>query len=88
MIWVQMLHWLWQSHLISFSDKVLQKEYDMKKFASILLMLAPSICFAGGHGGLGGHGTGVVTHTEAMQGTTGGLVKQTTQDVWIWDNPE
>ena len=50
-------------------------------------MLAPSIGFAGGHAGLGGHGTGVVTNTEAMQGTTGGLVKQTTQDVWIWDNP-
>ena len=50
-------------------------------------MLASSIGFADGHAGLGGHVTVVVTNTEAMQGTTGGLVKQTTQEVWIWDNP-
>ena len=71
MVWVQILYWLWQSHLIFFSDEILQQEYDMKKiFASVLLLLAPSIGFAGGHGGLGGHGTGVVTNTEAMQGKT------------------
>ena len=88
MVWVQILYWLWQSHLILLSDKVLQMEYDMKKiFASVLLLLAPSIGFAGGHAGLGGHGTGVVTNTESMQGKTGGIVKLTNQDVWIWDNP-
>ena len=59
----------------------------MKKvFASMMLMFSPAIGFKGSHRELGGHGTGVVTHIEAMQGTTGGLVKQTTQDVWIWDN--
>ena len=49
-----------------------------KAFASMMLMFQPAIGFTGSHGGLGERGTGVVTHTEAMQGTTGGLVKQTT----------
>ncbi len=51
------------------------------------LLVAPATGTAGDHEGLGGHGAGIVTHTKKLQRTAGGLVKQTTQDVWIWDNP-
>lgn len=53
----------------------------------MMLMFAPALGFAGGHRGLAGHETGVVTNTEAMQGTTGGFVKQITQNRRVWDNP-
>ena len=60
----------------------------MKKIVIVaLLAVVPTLSFAGGHGDLGGHGTGVTIDTHVMEGKTGGLVMQTTQDVWIWDNP-
>jgi hypothetical protein len=60
----------------------------MKKLlAASLLALAPTISLAGGHSGLGGHGTGMTMNVETMQGTSGALVMQTTQDVWMWDDP-
>lgn len=55
--------------------------------AASLLALAPTISLAGGHSGLGGHGTGMTMNVETMQGTSGALVMQTTQDVWMWDDP-
>ena len=60
----------------------------MKNLATAALLTCfPALVFAGGHGSLGGHGTGVTIDTHVMEGKTGGLVMQTTQDVWIWDNP-
>ena len=56
----------------------------MKKIViAALLAVVPTLSFAGGHGDLGGHGTGVTIDTHVMEGKTGGLVMQTTQDVWI-----
>ena len=60
----------------------------MKNFTiAALIACSPELVFAGGHGNLAGHGTGVTIDTHIMEGKTGGLVMQTTQDVWIWDNP-
>ena len=60
----------------------------MKKLlAASLLALAPTISLAGGHAGLSGVGTGITMNVETMQGTSGALVMQTTQDVWMWDDP-
>ena len=60
----------------------------MKKVLSILaLSVLPSVTLAGAHGGLSGHGTGIVTDKEVMEGTTGALIKRTTEDIWIWENP-
>jgi hypothetical protein len=60
----------------------------MKKLlVASLLALVPTISLAGGHSGLGGHGTGMTMNVETMQGTSGALVMQTTQDVWMWDDP-
>ena len=62
--------------------------WNMKNLATAALLTCfPALVFAGGHGSLGGHGTGVTIDTHVMEGKTGGLVMQTTQDVWIWDNP-
>jgi len=64
------------------------KELKMKKlFAALLFVLAPTVSLAGGHSGLGGHGTGMTMNVETMQGTSGTLVMQTTQDVWMWETP-
>ena len=39
----------------------------MRKVLSILaLTVLPSIALSGAHGGLGGHGTGIVTDNEVM----------------------
>ena len=60
----------------------------MKKlFTALLLALAPTVSLSGGHSDLGGHGTGMTMNVETMQGTSGALVMQTTQDVWMWDDP-
>jgi hypothetical protein len=60
----------------------------MKKLLLVLLLaLAPTISLAGGHAGLSGVGTGITMNVETMQGTSGALVMQTTQDVWMWDDP-
>ena len=58
-----------------------------KTFTAALIAVVPTLSFAGGHGDLGGYGTGVTTDTHIMEGKTGSLLMQTTQDVWIWDNP-
>ena len=60
----------------------------MRKFTiAALVTLVPSLGLAGGHLGLGGHGTGVTVDTHAMEGTSGVLVRNITKDVWIWDTP-
>ena len=60
----------------------------MKKVLSIVaLSILPSVALSGAHGGLSGHGTGIVTDNEVMEGKTGALIKRTTEDIWIWDNP-
>ena len=51
------------------------------------LILFPFIALAGGHSGLGGHGTGVIVDTKVLEGKTGVIVQNITEDIWIWDNP-
>ena len=58
-----------------------------KSIIAFAALLIPSLAISGGHAELGGYGTGVTVDTHVMEGKTGGLVMQTTQDVWIWDNP-
>ena len=58
-----------------------------KSIIAFAALLIPSLAISGGHAELGGYGTGVTVDTHVMEGTTGGLVMQTTQDVWIWENP-
>ena len=60
----------------------------MKRFVVFTLaLLMPSLAICGGHTGLGGTGTAVVVDTKKMEGVSGVLIQQTTNDVWIWDNP-
>ena len=60
----------------------------MKKIVTAALVaFVPALSFAAGHADLGGYGTGITIDTEVMEGKTGGLVMQTTQDIWVWDNP-
>ena len=58
-----------------------------KMLAGSILALMPTLALAGGHSGLGGTGTGITVDNEVMEGKTGVLVKNTTSDVWTWDNP-
>ena len=58
-----------------------------KSIIAFAALLIPSLAISGGHAELGGYGTGVTVDTHVMEGKTGGLVMQTTQDVWIWENP-
>ena len=59
----------------------------MKQFVlSAILLIIPSLSLAGGHSGFGGIGTGITINSEVMEGKSGTLVKNTTDDVWIWDN--
>tara|TARA_B100001057_G_scaffold308093_1_gene308193 strand:+ start:154 stop:612 length:459 start_codon:yes stop_codon:yes gene_type:complete len=51
------------------------------------LLLIPFTALAGGHSGLGGHGTGITVDSKVIEGKTGMLVQNMTNDVWIWDNP-
>lgn len=54
---------------------------------SMAVCSAPAVLLADGHSQLSGHGTSVITATNAMEGTTGTLVSQTSNDIWMWDNP-
>ena len=54
---------------------------------TVALLLLPLTAFAGGHSGLGGHGTGITVDSKVIEGKTGILVQNMTADVWIWDNP-
>jgi len=58
-----------------------------KMLTGSILALMPTLALAGGHSGLGGTGTGITVDNEVMEGKTGVLVKNTTSDVWTWDNP-
>ena len=58
-----------------------------KSILALVALLMPAVALSGGHAELGGYGTGVTIDTHVMEGKTGGLVMQTTQDVWIWENP-
>ena len=49
--------------------------------------LLPATAFAGGHSGLGGHGTGITVDNKVIEGKTGTIVQNSTKDIWIWDNP-
>ena len=55
--------------------------------SAISISLLPSLALAGGHSGLGGKGTGTVVELKTMEGKSGVLVRQTTKDIWLWDNP-
>ena len=55
--------------------------------STVALLLLPLTAFAGGHSGLGGHGTGITVDSKVIEGKTGILVQNMTDDVWIWDNP-
>ena len=55
---------------------------------SALISIIPVLGFADGHPELsGGMGTGISIDNQVMGGKSGVLIKNTTQDVWIWDNP-
>ena len=53
---------------------------------SALITITPLLGFAGGHSGFGGTGTGITTESEVIEGKSGTLVKNTTSDIWMWDN--
>ena len=57
-----------------------------KFLLSAAIILAPTLTSAGGHSAFGGHGTSVITGSSTMEGKTGVLLSQTSEDVWIWDN--
>ena len=49
--------------------------------------LLPATGFAGGHSGIGGHGTSITVDNKVIEGETGTIVQNSTKDIWIWDNP-
>ena len=53
---------------------------------SAMIAFIPLLGFAGGHSGFGGTGTGITIDNEVMEGKSGVLVKNTTSDVWMWEN--
>lgn len=53
---------------------------------SAIIAIMPVYSFAGGHSGFGGTGTGITIDNEVLEGKSGVLVKNTTSDVWIYDN--
>ena len=61
----------------------------MKKLIFCALFgIFPLVGFSDGHPALnGGVGTGITIDNQVMEGKSGVLVKNTTQDVWMWDNP-
>ena len=55
---------------------------------TILAALIPTIAFANDHTTPGaGYGTAVTVGSKKMEGTSGVLMHQTTNDVWIWEKP-
>ena len=57
-----------------------------KILLSAAIIVTPAALLAGGHSAFGGHGTSVITGSSTMEGKTGVLLSQTSEDVWIWDN--
>ena len=53
---------------------------------TIFAAAVPNLALAGGHSDFGGQGTSVITGSNVMEGSTGFLLSQTSEDVWIWDN--
>ena len=49
--------------------------------STVALLLLPLTAFAGGHSGLGGHGTGITVDSKVIEGKTGILVQNMTDDV-------
>ena len=49
--------------------------------------LLPATGFAGGHSGMGGHGTGITVDNKVIEGETGTIVQNSTKDIWIWEIP-
>ena len=62
----------------------------MKNLKHLILTIfsasVPNFALAGGHSDFGGHGTSVITGSNIMEGSTGVLLSQTSEDVWIWDD--
>ena len=54
---------------------------------TVAIIVAPTLALSGGHSAFGGVGTGITVNTNVMQGTSGIHVQNTTNDVWIYDNP-
>ena len=55
---------------------------------TILAALIPTMAFANDHTTPGaGYGTAVTVGSKKMEGTSGVLMHQTTNDVWIWEKP-
>jgi len=53
---------------------------------AISVAATPNLTLAGGHSKFSGQGTSVITGSNVMEGSTGVLLSQTSEDVWIWDN--
>ena len=65
-----------------------KKETNMNKLiAATIMSMAPAVAFAGGHSAFSGHGTGVTVDTKTIEASSGMHFQQTTNDVWIYDNP-
>ena len=76
------------SQILSVLHDLNLKGMNMRKILiAFAVLLTPSLAQAGGHSGLGGTGTGITVDNEVMEGKTGVLIKNTTSDVWTWDNP-
>ena len=55
-------------------------------FITILAAFIHTMAFADGHTTPGaGYGTAVTVSSKKIEGNSGVLVHQTTNDVWIWD---
>lgn len=46
---------------------------------TVTILLLPAIAFAGGHSGLGGHGTGITVDSKVFEGKTGTIVQNSTK---------
>ena len=53
---------------------------------TVFFAIIPVVSFSGGHSGFGGKGTAVTIENEVMKGKSGVLVKNTSSDVWMWNN--
>ena len=67
------------------------KEYETnmnKLIAATIISITPAVAFSGGHSAHSGQGTGVTVDTKTIEASSGMHFQQTTNDVWIYDNPQ